>query len=244
MTIALSERNWHELWEESWQNSHSDCSGSSDIILEYPKQLAQGYKRHIQLRNGSSLTLHNYDFPDDIIVIDEQPRKEDCLEFVFNISSNYQRSDGCYVGAGQNYLAGMPMPGGSSKDLAGRRLAVDIHIEPYLLELLMEGQMEALSSELKQIVAGDEELPFLRSQKTTPAMQLALQQILNCPYRGQIRNIYLEGKALELMALQLELTVADYQEPQNRLNYNGMILSGFIMRKKFCSAILTIHRLY
>jgi len=63
------------------------------MILKYPKQLAQGYKRHIQLRNGSSLTLHNYNFPDDIVVIDEQPRKEDCLEFAFNISSNYQRSD-------------------------------------------------------------------------------------------------------------------------------------------------------
>jgi len=93
MTIGLSEKTWHKLWEESWQNSHSDGSGSSDIILEYPKQLAQGYKRHIQLHNGNSLTLHNYDFPDDIVVIDEQLWKEDCLEFVFNISSNYQRSD-------------------------------------------------------------------------------------------------------------------------------------------------------
>jgi hypothetical protein len=63
------------------------------MILKYPKQLDQGYKRHIQLRNGSSLRLHNDDFPDDIVVIDEQPRKEDWLKFVFNISSNYQRSD-------------------------------------------------------------------------------------------------------------------------------------------------------
>ncbi|WP_416669906.1 hypothetical protein [Egbenema bharatensis] len=29
-----------------------------------------------------------------------------------------------------------------------------------------------------------------------------LQQILNCPYIGSIQQVYLEGKALELIALQ------------------------------------------
>lgn len=36
----------------------------------------------------------------------------------------------------------------------------------------------------------------------TVAMQTALQQILNCPYSGIIKRIYLESKALELLALQ------------------------------------------
>ncbi|MEG5170554.1 AraC family transcriptional regulator [Microcoleus sp. B3-D7] len=39
---------------------------------------------------------------------------------------------------------------------------------------------------------------------TTPAMQRVLGQILECSYQGTLRQIYLEGKALELVALRLE----------------------------------------
>ncbi|NET39639.1 MAG: helix-turn-helix transcriptional regulator [Cyanothece sp. SIO1E1] len=38
--------------------------------------------------------------------------------------------------------------------------------------------------------------------KTTLAMTQALQQILHCPYQGFTQHLYLESKALELLALQ------------------------------------------
>ncbi|MEH1835000.1 MAG: AraC family transcriptional regulator [Nostoc sp.] len=38
--------------------------------------------------------------------------------------------------------------------------------------------------------------------KSTPAIQQALQQILNCPYQGSFKRMYLESKALELLVLQ------------------------------------------
>ncbi|MEM9163802.1 MAG: AraC family transcriptional regulator, partial [Cyanobacteria bacterium P01_F01_bin.4] len=37
----------------------------------------------------------------------------------------------------------------------------------------------------------------------TPAMTIALQQILHCPYQGITKQLYLESKALELITLQL-----------------------------------------
>ncbi|MEM1255035.1 MAG: hypothetical protein AAGI69_21585, partial [Cyanobacteria bacterium P01_H01_bin.21] len=37
---------------------------------------------------------------------------------------------------------------------------------------------------------------------TTPMMQQILQQILDCPYRGAVKRMYLESKVLELLALQ------------------------------------------
>lgn len=42
-------------------------------------------------------------------------------------------------------------------------------------------------------------------------MHLALQQILNCPYKGLTKQIYLESKVLELIALRLEQAIEDNQ---------------------------------
>lgn len=217
MKIILSDTDWHNLWEKSWQNAQpSASSDKSDIIVNCPRQLAKGYKRHIELRNGITLTLHNYEFFKDIVITKGQPFKEDCLEFVFNITSHYQRRDGCEVVAGQSYLAGMPLPEGTHIDWKGRRLAVDIHIEPYLFEFLCQGQPEAISPELKRMINGDELLPFLPCP-TTPEIAFTLQQILNCPYQGSTRLIYLEGKTLEVVALQLELMVGDRHSSEKPL---------------------------
>jgi AraC-like DNA-binding protein len=42
-------------------------------------------------------------------------------------------------------------------------------------------------------------------------MEVALQQILNCPYQGMMKRMYLESKVLELMVLLVEEDVAARQ---------------------------------
>ena len=55
----------------------------------------------------------------------------------------------------------------------------------------------------------------------TPAIQTALQQILHCPFTGAIAQLYLESKAIELLALQLaqwseltEPTISQYRSSE------------------------------
>jgi hypothetical protein len=116
--------------------------------------MAKGYKLHIELRNGITLTLHEYEFFEDIKIINKPLSQENCVEFVFNLASHYQLPNNREVGNGESYLAGMPLPAGNSIDRAGRRLAVDIHLDPSLLESLCEGQTTAISPELKRIIWG------------------------------------------------------------------------------------------
>lgn len=218
MTLTLLSTDWCDLWKESWQKAQlPNSTNNNDIIAECPRQLAQGYKRNIELRNGITLTLHNYEFFNDIKIIKQEPSQENCLEFVFNLTSRYQRPDGYTVEDGQSYLQGMLIPEGIGIDYSGRRLAVDIHLEPHLLESLCAGQTESLSSELKRIIDGDESLPFLPCT-TTSEIQQAVQSILNCPYQDPIRQMYLEAKTLEILALQLEVMSADCQKPNKSLN--------------------------
>ena len=50
--------------------------------------------------------------------------------------------------------------------------------------------------------------------KITPAMAQALQQILYCPYQGAAQHLYLESKALELLALQFACLEAEASTPK------------------------------
>jgi len=47
-------------------------------------------------------------------------------------------------------------------------------------------------------------------QKTTPNMQLILNDIIHCRYEGTVKKIYLEGKALELLAVYLDELVLEH----------------------------------
>ncbi len=50
--------------------------------------------------------------------------------------------------------------------------------------------------------------------KMTLAMNQVLRQILHCPYQGITQQLYLECKALELLALQFDRLEADAPEPR------------------------------
>lgn len=76
MAIVLSEESWNQLWEASWQQARcGDPTDSSDWVVEYPSQLATGYKREIELRNGINLTLHNSRFHENLTVNSVQTDK-------------------------------------------------------------------------------------------------------------------------------------------------------------------------
>lgn len=69
------------------------------------------------------------------------------------------------------------------------------------LTALVERNEVQLTSILKQMGNG---CPFLVPDIVTPAMRMVFHQIFNCPYTGAIRQLYLEGKVMELLAQKLD----------------------------------------
>jgi AraC family transcriptional activator of pyochelin receptor len=59
-----------------------------------------------------------------------------------------------------------------------------------------------LPQELQAFTQGQSLPSFYRQGTIIPEMQVILHQILQCPYQGAIKQMYLEGKVLELAALQ------------------------------------------
>lgn len=66
-----------------------------------------------------------------------------------------------------------------------------------------------LPQELQALTNGEFPSSFYRQGTITPEMRVILYQILQCPYQGGIKQMYLEGKVLELTALQFAQFVED-----------------------------------
>jgi AraC-like DNA-binding protein len=200
MTIAVS---LQEFWEHLQLNPSTETQAEFECIARFPQQLGTGYNREISLRPGLSLTIRQY-HPRDRIILHYHPR-EHPIEFSFSVSGTRQDEYGNHFTAGKNILVNGFEPGGQVDWLSKQSLiSVSIHVASECLSSLVTSSRETLPKPLQHYIAGTEKLPYFCLSETTPAMQIALSQILNCPYQGITQKIYLESKALELIALKLE----------------------------------------
>lgn len=85
----------------------------------------------------------------------------------------------------------------------GRDINVRIRISPSLIRQLSQGREADLPLVLQPFLETDL-APFFYCAvgKMTPAMHIALHQLVTCPLEGMMHRMYIESKALELLALQ------------------------------------------
>lgn len=84
-----------------------------------------------------------------------------------------------------------------------RFLALNIYIPPHMLGDLLDDDLTALPEELKAAASGCPVMPFNVTGNLNPEMRMIVDQIINCPHQGAIQKIYMESKALELVACRL-----------------------------------------
>ncbi|MBV6622435.1 MAG: helix-turn-helix transcriptional regulator [Rivularia sp. (in: Bacteria)] len=199
MTITVSSHNWKEFWQEDKQqylNKH-------ERIWSFSNNLGKGYQKQIFLRSGISIYIHQLEFVDNIV--ETISAQKFLPEFAFHLKGKRQLVDGKYHQAGDNFFAIGPCLSGTQQWSANSSiLKVDIHIEPNHLGSYLNDYNQKTPSQLNQLLEGKDEKFYFDPGKTTPQMQLCLHQILNCPYQGATQKIYLEGKALELIAMRFQ----------------------------------------
>jgi AraC family transcriptional activator of pyochelin receptor len=106
--------------------------------------------------------------------------------------------------AGYNYLFFLPDIQETEQFFASQRMhLIRLEVDPNLLTNF-GSENSMLPLPLRRLLEGNEGDRFHQSiGRITPAMQTALQQILDCPYQGAMKRLYLESKVLELLALQI-----------------------------------------
>lgn len=90
---------------------------------------------------------------------------------------------------------------------------VGVIAAPELLLGYFADHMDQLPRAFRKSLEGCKEMPLTWFGTYTPAKHALLQQILDCPFTGGLRKLYLESRAMELLTLQ----IFDYIESETCL---------------------------
>jgi AraC-like DNA-binding protein len=203
MVLILQESA--DCYQSLTENNNTPQSTIWEAHINDPQGMSHGYRQWFHLRPGISLLTDHYQLNDDLIV--EKISAPNCLwlELSFSIFGNNNNED---VYSGQNFLyvyRELGKAGYTKWQAQERILKFDIHIEYSQIQKLLAHQMDLLPVSFRQMFEKNDDEPNYRNFGiTTHEMQTVLRQILNCPYQGLTKQLYLEGKILELLALRLE----------------------------------------
>ncbi|MEA5515995.1 AraC family transcriptional regulator [Nodularia sp. UHCC 0506] len=203
MAGILSIQNTDEIFEETPIDGNLHHSSENDIVLNYSESIAKGYWQRTLLPDGISIDIENNQLFKHIIF--EKPDDEGRPEIGFRLSGNRKLYTGEVMQGGQNFLSLSNVSRGGRTEWASnqRHLKVDINLTPEMWAMLIQQHSQYLSPHQQLPLFGAKNAPYYELRTTTPVMQSVLYQIINCPYRDFIREIYLQSKALELVALWL-----------------------------------------
>ncbi|MEH2405646.1 helix-turn-helix transcriptional regulator [Nostoc sp.] len=194
------------------------------------------------LRHNLGLGIHNNEYSQPVI-FEQKHDDSPLLTSKFFLSSGVRTvtqnvpevSDDYEEVAGYNYLFCLPDVREFEHFNANQRTeCISIYWYPDLLNSF-QGSFEELPTLLEQLRENPIKERFHQPlEATTPAMWLVLKQILQCPFREKLRQMYLEAKVLELLTLQ----IAQWGENQQVLKRSLYFRADEIERLHHAKAIL------
>jgi AraC family transcriptional regulator, transcriptional activator of the genes for pyochelin and ferripyochelin receptors len=202
--MKISEQDYVGLFLEVAQDRATEAkSGYSETTFEYPSILAQGHGVEIELRQGLLLQIADYKFHQPVTI--ELAECEHPLEFGFQLAGSGQNQDRSFH-AGENLVCGCGMAPRMLYQATPqeRQQEIVVHIEPDVFKTFVGIEADEIPNLMQHLFRKFDRAYFTRNGIITAQMQVALQQIWQCPFAGSIKQMYLESKILELMALQLQ----------------------------------------
>jgi len=197
--IALSQDDYFALFQENAAGQPA-ASYVTDITWKYPPQLGHGFMREIYLRDGLELAIADYQCHEDIFI--HSADREHPLEYTFHLPD---RTSSLTRAIPYSLFGSGIAPGDRDKQLVNQCIRwVSVHLEPEVFCSFASNPDGDLPKSLQHLIGDPNREYYVRPGQSTPAMDIALRQILQCPYQGFTQRMFLEGKVLELMSLLLE----------------------------------------
>ena len=172
-----------------------------------PQNIGKGNFQKIEIRSGFDIWISDCLFEKEILFyLQDHPS---VLVFGFWLSGHARsslvhRKKALELSQGQQGVFYFPHPAASSQVEAHVPMrCIEITIRPEQLFFYLEDHMFPLPEMLQKAVRQECDDAFWHIGNITPAMHVALHQIVTSPYCGLARRLYLESRALELIAHQL-----------------------------------------
>ncbi|MEM6426255.1 MAG: AraC family transcriptional regulator [Cyanobacteria bacterium P01_D01_bin.128] len=197
----------------------SEYQQGTEGFVQSPPSLGRGYGRNINLRQDLALSIIDFEKHQVHRYKIHQHPQPMPLTFTYYLSGGCRvNNDGLKVSheevAGKSYLYCLPNTAEIEEYPAGCRICrVHIQVSSELIQRFSD-RIHDLPTDLKQAIEHPEKALLYYPNRITPAQQQVLQQILEWPYHGLSRQLYIEGKVLELLALQFrQLTGGQPDQP-------------------------------
>ncbi|MEM9483318.1 MAG: AraC family transcriptional regulator [Cyanobacteria bacterium P01_F01_bin.116] len=193
-----------------------------ELTLPLSKKLGEGRLQNINLREGSlNLLIRQHRLNENVVIAAagmSPVSSSVILKFFVSgpVSGAIQGANAdMSASTGQYCLAYCADQASHIEFAAGKDICtVEIVMTLQLFQTML-GEDHQLA-ELQQQFRADILTPYWKFGKTTPLMAIAVQQILQCPYQGSTRRLYVESKSLELITLVLEQLKTQQLEPKKR----------------------------
>lgn len=246
MPLTLSQQDYQDLFTRAEQHHYSQphCSQSLDSqgldsqvldsqalesqtpnsplhlapfnrSIPYPKLLGTGQFCSLDLRPGLSLSIEDYQLHGPVVV--ESPARSHPIEYTFlcqpgpSATASLVPQQYWLYGSGTAPAERVEMPG------QVRTLAINVHLDPATFQDYLGSTTDLASAGLAHLVQPLGTIYYQGSGVPTIAMQTTVHQLLDCPFQGMSRKMYLESKVWELMALLLVQETAGCSAPPLRL---------------------------
>lgn len=89
-----------------------------------------------------------------------------------------------------------------------RQFHISVHITPSLLSAYLSGRLDGFPKELQAIFEGCTDRGFSHVGALSRTMNATIQNLLDCPYDGLMKDLYVENKAIELIVHKLAQIVS------------------------------------
>ncbi|MEO0539040.1 MAG: AraC family transcriptional regulator [Cyanobacteria bacterium P01_A01_bin.123] len=236
MSLELTGAKLDKIYAEAEQHCPPVSSADGvESIHTLPAQLGYGYSRKIELCSGLELSIFYEIYPDGFIyrgVENAHP-----IQFMVHLSGTVDSGSFLYQDSNHSYIGGSGIqPAVSNWHSANQlELGVNIHLQPQLLRQLFATPTGELPPEFQLLVQGDDWQQVF-SPKVTGAMRAVVQQIIDCPFTGTTKRLYLQSKVFELMALQL-----DGMPKKKTTAPSGLLKADTTARIHYAAEILRSH---
>ncbi|MDV2994685.1 MAG: HTH-type transcriptional activator RhaR [Chroococcidiopsis sp. SAG 2025] len=206
MIKILTDTNWNELCQET----SFQLKGFETIVQGKIPNVCNTYDYWAELCNGLSLSIHEVELIDDLVWIkDRLDNLQFGLSFFRSGKVAIQRhslTDRIDESVGRYYSECNCDFQETEWWKAGEKFSrIYLKIEPQqFFQSFGEQEIEQIPIYLRQATISDRVQPYYQQWETTQQMWMALCNILQCPYQGLMKRMYLESQAIELIAFHFQ----------------------------------------
>jgi AraC-like DNA-binding protein len=205
MTKTLTDTDFDELWQEiSYKSKGFEAIEQGKIT-----DICHTSQRSAELRSGLSLLIYEVEFIDELVWLKDELDDLQCgLSFFLSGKVRIARH-GLTIetdeSIGKYYLE-------CNCDLketewwkAGEKYSrIYLKIEPQQFFQSFDEELEQIPHSLRQAAISGKAQPYYWQGEIAQPMWAVLCNILQCPYQGLMKRMYLESQAMELMTLHFQ----------------------------------------